>query len=140
MVNSLNTVLCRLAQPCTLTVDFTQALWQTTSREARVWIGVSTVADFIALWLTGELTSWSFFFALLTPLGIWWLPNRLALASACLYTSQAVVSWALVGVLTALLAPGLLILAASGFWQAWCMAAFIALLVTYIRTPKAAMP
>lgn len=133
------TTLLRFVAPAMLRVDFTHSMWQTTQAEARGWILASVLADLLALWLTGEFNWWYLGLALVTPLSIWWLPTRLALAAATLYCAQALGSIVLVTGMEALLAPKMLIQGITALWQLWCMLALVVLLVRYIRTPKAAL-
>lgn len=129
----------RLADPVLFRVDFTLPRWRATQVEARGWALVSLVAGLLALRLTGELTWWSAALTLLNPLGVWWLPARLACAGAFLFISQALGSLGMVLGLEAQRVPPFLIQAATAFWQVWCMAAFVVLLLRYVRTPKAAI-
>lgn len=120
-------------------VDFTQPLWVADSRAARVWIGISSLAGLVALLAVGDLSVWTLILALLSPLGLWLLPARLAFAAAHLYTIQALASLALVAVLFPTPVPDLLIQLVAAFWQLWCMGALVVMILGYIRTPRAAL-
>lgn len=138
-MRQLTVTLRRLADPVLFRVNFTLPRWRATQTEARGWALVSVVAGLLALALTGEFAGWSVALTLLSPLGIWWLPARLACAGAFLYITQALGGLGMVLGLEAWHIPPVFILTVTVLWQVWCTVAAVALFLNYVRTPKAAM-
>lgn len=131
--------LTRLLFPLLLKVDFRDPRWKGSTLEARSWLLSSVFISLLAQALVGQLTAATALVILLSPLGVWWLSDRIVLTMGYLQVAIALVSLLLVFWLLLLGVPPILVQAATGVWQLWGLVVVVVLFVRYLRTPKAQM-
>lgn len=123
-----------LLQPLTLRVNFRDMIWDANPQVIMFALLAAVGTDLLANYVLGMLSLWKIVFSLATLL-YYSLPRRLAYAIACLYISQAVISFVVVVCLASLHLTLVATILSYGF-SVWCTFALVKLVLLYIRTPK----
>lgn len=125
----------RLLEPLFIKVDFTERYWDISPAQARAWLIGAIVADLSVQALVGLPNLLTVLASMLTAVIFWTVPARLSGAVGGLYISQALGSLVVVSIV-AMSEVKLVVELAAILWWAWCMFAFVKLILGYIRTPK----